>query len=103
MAVLNDVNETIREQYAHQPLSQSHIPRQIVAKVDGALPDFSVNLDENGVLGQPLRHAQSAWLRARATAERGDHTNKDDYQKQKEGLSELLDGLVPLRILGRLL
>jgi hypothetical protein len=61
-AFLNGVNEKIREEYAHKQLSTLHIPRQVVAKVDGDMANFVLSVDEQG--NGSATHA--GWLEAYA-------------------------------------
>lgn len=98
LAMLDGVNANIRHAYENKALSEVHIPRQVVAHVKGDMPDFTVNLDENGT---PTRvsHAQAAWLRARAALE---HPELDDLSKKELGLKLLLEQLVPSSIRGGL-
>lgn len=95
LAILNGVNDKIREQYRNQHLSQIHIPRQIVAKVEGATPNFTVDLDETGQsfnhekgITSTLGQEPTAWLMDRArVADAATPSNEN-------GLKLLLNDLV---------
>jgi len=97
VAYLNGVNSTVRAQYEGRPLSAMSIPRQIVARVDGQLPNFTVNVDEAGQSSH-ITHAQGAWLRARGAVSRPDVADRDDFSRKLLGVSLLLDDLVPSSI-----
>ncbi len=91
-AVINGVNEELRAAYAGQPLSQSHIPRQIVAKVAGDLPGFTLNINEAGhVQGIDER----AWLMARGAHVQNEARGETSFMK---GVEALLAELHPSHI-----
>jgi hypothetical protein len=96
-AVLNGTNSTIRDQFAGVSLSQSRIPRQIIASVDDGTT-FTLNIDEsNNVTG--LRHAESSWLRARAVVDTPlGYCNGEGSDLQ--GVALLLEDLKPTTVLG---
>jgi hypothetical protein len=96
-ALLNGVNNKIREQYEGVPLGEMRIPRQVVAKVDAA-PDFTLNLDETGFYHY-LDPKQRTWLSARAMAASSENASKDDLSRSNEGIRILLQELVPRSIL----
>lgn len=93
-ALLNGLNDTIREQYEGKPVASMNIPRQIIAKVDGNMPNFTLSLDEAGT-ANPLTLAQGAWMRSRAVVGHPQYAAKDDPEKQRIGMRALLNELVP--------
>lgn len=96
VALLNGVNGTIRKQYEGVPLGEMRIPRQVVAKVDGA-PDFTLSLDETGSHNY-LDTKQRTWLAARAVVGHPENASKDDWARSNEGIRLLLQELVPSSI-----
>jgi hypothetical protein len=102
LAYLNGVSDPIREAYQRQPLVGSHIPRQLVCKVEGDAPSFTINLDERG---QPTEgeiaykaYDQQQWLRQRATV--GQPARDADVADPAEGLDLLMHELTPDEIEG---
>ncbi|MEO8703714.1 MAG: hypothetical protein ABI867_26930 [Kofleriaceae bacterium] len=96
-AVLNDVNETIRQEYEGQALDAARVPRLIVATVAGQQADFGIGIDEEG-RSTYLNHQQDAWLRARAVVGHPENQQKNDYEQQQAGLKLLLREIVPTHI-----
>jgi hypothetical protein len=90
-ALLHGVNETIRKQYEHVPLSSVKIPRVLVCSVRGDMSDFTVNVDETGAM--QLAHGSGEWLEKRAQAERPDSVRMSRAQQQQLGLDLLLRDL----------
>lgn len=97
LALLNGVNATIREQYEGVPLAAMKIPRQVLAEVDGD-PDFVINLDEKGDLGNQVPEKRRRWLVGRATVAHPENATKSDFEKYEAGLRLLLAELVPTSI-----
>lgn len=91
MAFLNGVNRTIRNQYRAKTVGEVNIPRQIVCRVDGDLPDFVVDIDESG-RWLPVKHSQ--WLRARASVGHPERASLDEFAKTELGLAALLQELL---------
>ena len=96
LAVLDGVNEEIRKQYEGNPLSQIHIPRQIVAS--GAA-SFTLNLDERGTPCHILPRKQGLWLE---TFGKLDNPNLDDFAAYQTGIVKLLGALVLDKVSGEL-
>ena len=95
VAILNGVNKDIRNQYRGKPLSTMHIPKVIEAKVDGDMPDFNINLDEDSATSEYIDENQSRWLRARALIGSGYEENKDKgYGIVNAGIMALLQDLI---------
>ncbi|MBL0212542.1 MAG: hypothetical protein IPQ07_01515 [Myxococcales bacterium] len=101
MAFLNGVNADIRNQYANRPMAELQIPRHIEAHVAGAMPNFTINVDESGVVTPP-RHAESAWLRARAVAAHPEHGGLDHSTQRMLREQQLLHELVADEIKGKM-
>ncbi|MDQ3365968.1 MAG: hypothetical protein M3680_11125 [Myxococcota bacterium] len=93
LAVLNGVNDTIRKQYEGTPLSAMNIPRQVVAKVDGA-PNFTLSFNEKGEHNY-LKTKERTWLAARATVGHPENATKDEWSRSEEGVKLLLRDLAP--------
>lgn len=91
LAVLNGVNDKIRDQYKGKALSELHIPRQIVAKVEGDTPDFILNLDENGEFYAYKQKVD--WLRDRAMVTNPAAISKPTWP-ENDGIKLLLQELV---------
>lgn len=88
-AVLNGVNETIREQYKGVSLATVKIPMQLICSVRGDMPDFTVNVDENANMF--IEGADAAtWLEARARASAPSAATLPKQQQQQIGLELLL-------------
>jgi hypothetical protein len=92
-AYMNGVNAVIREQYENVSLSKMRIPRHIEARVHGDMPNFEINLDENG-LATHLSHAKSEWLRGLAVGSDPQRETLGDLSLQEEGRQKLLEMLV---------
>lgn len=99
-AMLNGVNDAIRDQYKGKSLEEMNIPRQVVARVKGWMPGFTVNIDEAGGASS-LSREQATWLRARAIAG-GVPAGAGEDRQEKEGLRLLLRELVPANIVEKL-
>ncbi len=99
-AMLNGANDTIRSKYENVPLSESRIPRILVSRVSGWMPDFTVNIDEAG-RPSALTHDQATWLRARAL-KGGMSPRSSEAEQEREGLRLLLAELVPHEIVRQL-
>jgi len=104
-AVLNGVGEKVREAYQGKPLAQSHIPRQVVARINGGagtLPglaggsEFTLSLDEQGNLAK--RPEDLAWLAARAVVAKPARASFEDDENYTNGVEALLNELVPEHI-----
>jgi len=100
IALLDGVNETIREQYKGTPLGDLKIPRQIDCVVEGDMPNFTVNLDEHGRRYGSFRHREGAWLQARALVGKPENNELGEVQREEVGLRLLLADLVPKSING---
>ena len=81
---LNGVNSTIRDQYVGQPLSQLHIPRVIIARVDEG--DFTVRVNEKGI---SFDHG-NRWLVERALVAHPENVGTDDALLEDIGRQLLL-------------
>jgi len=95
VALLNGVNETIRKQHKGVPLAAMKIPRQIVAKADGA-PDFTMNVDEKG--NSSSMNSGERWLVLRATVDHPENASKDAFDNYYEGRRLLLAELIASRL-----
>jgi hypothetical protein len=93
LAVLNGANETIRNEFRGRPLSELHIPRQVLVRVQGDRPNFTLNVNEAGDVGY-VEHAQGAWLRARAIVGHPNNAQLDGFSQEKRGVQMLLADLV---------
>jgi hypothetical protein len=92
MAFLNGVNQEVRAAYQHKPLASLPIPRHVDARVEGAMPSFSLNIDENGE-GPSLTTKQAQWLRARALLADPSNVSKGLHGQQIEGIKLLLQDI----------
>ncbi len=100
-AMLNGVNDAIRDQYKGKPLAELKIPRQIVAKVNSDfLPSFTVSIDETGA-ANPITSKDGQWLRARAIVG-GSPIDASEERQQHDGLRLLLSELIPAEIVEKL-
>lgn len=99
LALLNGVSEEVRREYEGQRIGDVHIPRHVAAKVNGDLPNFTINIDEAGQVTAPP-YQQSAWLRARAQAAGPDGAKPGQGSQELIGTRLLLDSLVPNHIKG---
>jgi len=86
-AILNGVNETIRSQYEHVPLSALNIPRQLQCVVRGGT-DFTLNVDESGTTS--LVRGSGEWLEARARGSGMDVIGVSSRDQQRIGAELLL-------------
>ena len=101
LAFLSGVNDEVRAEYEFRPLADMAIPRHITANVKGDLPNFTMSVDENGVVTNVGEH-QSAWLRARAAAGHPENASLDDHFRQRIGSARLLAELVTKHVRPRL-
>ncbi len=70
-----------------------NIPRQVVAKVDGA-PNFTLSFNEKGEHNY-LKTKERTWLAARATVGHPENATKDEWSRSEEGVKLLLRDLAP--------
>jgi hypothetical protein len=99
-AVLNGVNDTIREEYKGVSLATVKIPMQLICSVRGDMPDFTVNIDENANMFIENKDA-ATWLEARARATAASAATLPAEQQQQLGLELLLEDTQLTSIRGR--
>ncbi|MBL9015994.1 MAG: hypothetical protein JNL83_17535 [Myxococcales bacterium] len=101
-AMLNGVNEAIRDQYKGKPLAEMKIPRQVVARVNGWMPGFTINIDDAGAANfGSLSREEAVWLRERAVVGGMSRKINEDLLRDV-GLRLLLQELVPADIVEKL-
>jgi hypothetical protein len=90
LANLDGINEATRKEYQHRPMSTLSIPRQVLAKVDGDMADFTLAVDERGHILANMTLEQSEWIRARAAVGQTDPTSRGDAADAQFGAILLL-------------
>lgn len=105
LALLNGVNDENRKAYEDKAFKDLHIPRQLVARVEGDMANFTLNFDETGAVAQLPEEssAQAEWLVARGSLGRGMPDPRDsDFGRETQGLDALLSKLRVGEIKGKL-